>query len=227
MSGMSGSSRSRTAAAAAAAALALLVSGCASGGSGDSGAAPSPQSTYSAVVAAAEPTPDTDDFSVVEIQGIKIGAPQNWSIDKTGGLLCMRPPGQDSCGYGAVQVIPHVAENDPNDWPKKQFNKPDGWASDPTSCRSLGTADSGGAGVTGAEQLDVDNPQGLTQHADGLRSHHREWEVSCDNGDTFETRLWFLPESDIAVYVWSVDAQYSALYDEIAASMNTDDYKRD
>ncbi|GAA4890689.1 hypothetical protein [Streptomonospora salina] len=225
MSGTSGSPRPRTAAAGAA--LALLVSGCAGGGSGDSGAAPSPQSTYSSVVAAAEPPAATDDFSVVEIGGIRIGAPKNWSIDKASGLLCMRPPGQDACGYGAVQVIPHAAENDPNTWPAEQFDDPDGWASDPSACRSLGTAESGGAGVAGAEQLDVDNPQGLTEHADGLRSHHREWEVSCDNGDTFEVRLWFLPESDIAVYVWSVDAQYAALYDEIAESMNTDDYERD
>ncbi|WP_345558901.1 hypothetical protein [Streptomonospora halophila] len=225
MSGTSGSRRSRTVAAAAAAALALLASGC-GGGSGGS-AAPSPDSTYSAVVAAAEPPSTAAGFSTVEIQGIRIGAPKNWSIDKTGGQLCMRPPGQDSCGYGAVKVIPHVAENDPNKWPKKQYNNPDGWASDPASCRSLGTAASGGTGVTGAEQVDVDNPQGLTQHADGLKSHHRVWEVTCQNGDTFEVRLWFLPQSDIAVYAWSVDTRYSTLYDKIAESMNTDDYKRD
>ncbi|MUL42729.1 hypothetical protein FZ103_16390 [Streptomonospora sp. PA3] len=226
MSQTPGSPWSRTAAAAAAAALALLASGC-SGGSGDSGAAPSPDSTYSAVVAAAEPAPPAGGFTTVEIQGIKISAPKNWSIDKTGTQLCMRPPGQESCAYGSVLVIPHVAKNDPNKWPKKQFNRPDGWSSNPTTCRSLGTAEASNVPATGAEKLPVDHPQGLTKHADGLKSHHREWEVTCQNGDTFEVRLWFLPQSDIAVYVWSVDAQYSALYDKIAKSMNTDAYKRD
>ncbi|GAB3455057.1 hypothetical protein GCM10027570_35520 [Streptomonospora sediminis] len=229
MSGTSGSARSRTAAAttaAAGAALALLASGCGAGGSGGSDAAPKPDSTYSAVVAAAEPAPPSGGFTTAEIKGIKIGAPKNWSVDTTGGQLCMRPPGQDSCGYGSVKVMPHVAKNDANKWPKKQYNKPDGWASTPTTCRSLGTAAAGDVGVTGAEALEVDNPQGLTEHADGLKSHHREWKVDCENGDTFEVRLWFLPESDIAVYAWSVDTQYSALYDKIAESMNTDAYKR-
>ncbi|QBI52934.1 hypothetical protein [Streptomonospora litoralis] len=230
MSGTSGTARSRTAAATAAAAgaaLVLLASGCGLGGSGGSGAVPSPDSTYSNVVAAAEPAPPADGLTTVEVQGIKIGAPKNWSIDKTGGQLCMRPPGQGTCGYGAVQVIPHVAENDPNKWPKTQFDSADGWASDPSVCRSLGTAAAGDVPVTGAEKLEVENAQGLTTHADGLKSHHREWKVSCQNGDTFEVRLWFLPQSDIAVYVWSVDAQYSALYDKIAKSMNTDGYERD
>ena len=37
--------------------------------------------------------------------------------------------------------------------------------------------------------------------------------------------MWFLPESDVMLYVWSVDAQYDALYDEIAASMDTTAYR--
>ncbi|NYI95794.1 hypothetical protein HNR12_002071 [Streptomonospora nanhaiensis] len=222
MSGTSGSVRSSAAAAGAAVAALVLLTAC-GGGSGGSGGGPEPESSYSAVVAAAEPPP-AEGFTPVEVEGIKINAPKNWSVDNTGGTLCMRPPGQDGCGYGAIQVLPHVAENDPNKWPRKQYDAANGWASTPDKCRSLTTAAAADVGVAGAEKVPVDDPQGLAQHADGLKSHHRVWEVTCQNDDTFEVRLWFLPQSDVAVYVWSVDAQYSTLYDEVAASMDVTAY---
>ncbi|MDA8371959.1 MAG: hypothetical protein M0026_19120 [Nocardiopsaceae bacterium] len=235
MSGTSGRARFKASApwfgAVAAAVLMLVASGCGgddteSSDSSDSGA-PKPESTYSEVVPAAE-APAPDGFSPVEIQGVKINAPEHWSIDKADGRLCMRPPGQDACAYGALQVIPKVAKNDPNSWPKKKsaYNKADGWAAEPDVCRSLATAEAGDVGVTGAQQEEVPEPNQVTEHADGRKSHHRVWTVDCANGDTFEVRLWFLPESDVAVYVWSADTQYSALYDEIAKSMDVSDYKK-
>ncbi|MFC4562912.1 hypothetical protein ACFO4E_13690 [Nocardiopsis mangrovi] len=209
---------------AAAAAVALLAAGCGSADSGG-GDAPALDARYSEVVPAAQP-PAPDGFSPAEVEGVKINAPEDWNIDSTGGRLCMRPPEQDSCGYGSVQVLPHVAKNDENKWPKRgdAFNDAEaGWASAPGECRSAATAE-GGTPVTGAEI--VSPPNDLTEHADGLKSHHRVWEVTCENDDTFEVRLWFLPDSDVAVYVWSVDSRYAAVYDEVAASMDISDYKK-
>ena len=39
-------------------------------------------------------------------------------------------------------------------------------------------------------------------------------------------RLWFLPESDVLVYVWSVDQRYDSLYLTIAESMDVTEYKQ-
>ncbi len=50
--------------------------------------------------------------------------------------------------------------------------------------------------------------------------------MTCENDDTFEVRLWFLPESDVLVYVWSVDQRYDSLYLTIAESMDVTEYKQ-
>lgn len=200
-------------------ALMLLVSGCGSDFGGDG-----PEETYSGAVPAAEP-PAPDNLTTVNVAGVKIGAPEGWEVDKEGGL-CMRPPGQDQCGFGAIQVWPKAAENNPEDWPKKgnAYNKPNGWATFPNECRSLNTTGDEGVGVTDARQEDVGDEQGLVEHADGLKSHHRKWIVTCENNDTFEVRLWYLPKSDVAVYAGAVDPQYSTTYDAVAESMDVTEY---
>lgn len=200
----------------AAAAALLLLSAC-SGGSeaelqlGESGPLP-----------AAEP-PAPEEFATESIEGVSLQVPEGWQTQNEGGVLCVSPPGQESCGYGSVQLTPHAVEKHPQGWPGEDeaFSKEGGWAADTGSCRSLNTAASGGIGVEGAE-LAV---SGFTDHADGLTSHHSVWNVACVNGDTFEVRMWFLPVSDVLLYVWSADSQYSAVYDEIALSMDTSDYQ--
>ncbi|MBB4933665.1 hypothetical protein F4561_004485 [Lipingzhangella halophila] len=201
------------------AALMLIASGCGGGSGGDG-----PEETYSGAVPAVEPSAP-DDLVPVEVAGVKIGAPEDWEVDKDGGL-CMRPPNQDECGYGAIQVWPKAAENNPKKWPKKDaaYNKPDGWATEPTECRSLSTVDDTSVGVKEARQEDAGDEEGLVQHADGLKSHHRKWIVTCENDDTFEVRLWYLPQSDVAVYAGAVDARYSATYDAVAESMDVTEY---
>jgi hypothetical protein len=210
---------------AAAAAVALAAAACGGGGAPEGGEAAGLEGGYSEAVPAAQ-APAPEGFSGVDVEGVRINAPEDWAVDNADGRLCMRPPGQNDCAYGAVQVLPHAADRDPADWPKKgdAFNAEDGWAAEPDACRSAATAADGGVGVSGARI--TSEPNALTTHADGLKSHHRVWEVTCENDDTFEVRLWFLPTSDVAVYVWSADTRYSAVYDEIAASMDISEYKK-
>jgi hypothetical protein len=87
-------------------------------------------------------------------------------------------------------------------------------------CRS---AESAGEGRERIEDSNLSS-EGFTDHADGRTSHASVWEVTCRNGEAFEVRLWYLPQSDVAAYVWSVDPQYDEVYDAIAASMDVDDY---
>lgn len=231
MSDTSGRTRSRVssfpALAAAVTALTLVAAGCSgddsSGTSGDG----APTAAYSGVVPAAEP-PAPEGFSKAEIEKITINVPDGWATEKTDGALCMRPPGQARCGYGAIKVIPKVAENSPGKWPTKgeKYNSDDGWAPEPTTCRSLTTWEDGGVKAEKDAELHGWDGDGTVKLADGLKANRRVWTVSCENGDTFEVRLWLLPTSDIAVYAWSVDSQYASLYEKVATSMDTSDYKR-
>ncbi len=222
MSGTTGRARSTTGTSilvgAAAVALAFVASGC--GGSGGD----SPDESYSGAVPGVDP-PQPENLVTENVAGVKIGVPEGWEVDREGGL-CMRPPGQDECGYGAIEVWPSAAENNPQDWPKKDtaYNKPDGWATVPNECRSLNTTGEADVGIKDARQEEVGDADGLVEHADGLKSHHRKWIVTCENDDTFEVRLWYLPDSDVAVYAGAVDAQYSSTYDAVAESMNISEY---
>ena len=198
----------------------LALSACASEESGEAEL----ERGESGMMPAIEP-PGPEGFDNAEVAGITIDTPEGWVIQDEDGQLCMTPPGQSACAYGSVQLAPKQAENHPRSWPKKDdaFHDDDGWADDTDSCRSLNTAASGNIGVDEAT-LTSDHGQ-IFEHADGLKSHHSTWSVTCDNDDTFEVRMWFLPESDVLLYVWSADAQYSAVYDEIAASMDTTEYR--
>lgn len=167
--------------------------------------------------------PDPEGFSTVEIDGVSIDVPEDWEVQEEGGTLCVIPPGQSDCSYGSIQLTPNAADQHPNDWPAEgeaQFEE-DGWADATDNCRSLNTAASGNIGVSGAELTYSE----LMEHADGLKSNHSVWNVSCVNDDSFEVRMWFLPISDVLLYVWSVDAQYDQVYDEVAQSMDTTDYQ--
>jgi hypothetical protein len=203
---------------AAAAAALLLLAACSGGG----GSGAELQLGESGPLPAAEP-PAPEEFADQSIEGVSVKVPEGWGTQNEGGVLCVSPPGQEACGYGSVQLTPHAAEKHPQGWPGKDesFTKDDGWAADTGSCRSLNTAASGGIGVEGAE-LKVSD---FADHADGLTSHHSVWNVTCVNDDTFEVRMWFLPLSDVLLYVWSADSQYSAVYDEIALSMDTTEYR--
>ena len=178
----------------------------------------------SGMMPAIEP-PGPEGFDSAEVAGVRIDTPEDWDVQNEGGQLCMTPPGQSACAYGSVRLVPKQAANHPQDWPKKgdAFYDDGGWADNTDSCRSLNTAASGNIGVDKAT-LTSDHGQ-IFEHADGLKSHHSVWSVTCDNDDTFEVRMWFLPESDVMLYVWSADAQYSSVYDEIAASMDTTEYR--
>ncbi|MBR8744812.1 hypothetical protein [Nocardiopsis sp. MG754419] len=169
--------------------------------------------------------PGPEGYEAVEVAGVSIEAPEDWEIQNEGGRACLTPPGQSACAYGSVELVPRQAAGHPDGWPKKDdaFHDDNGWADDTDGCRSLNTAASGNIGV---ESADLASETGnVFEHADGLKSHHSIWDVTCANGDSFEVRMWFLPESDVLLYVWSVDAQYDALYDEIAASMDTTEYR--
>lgn len=203
---------------------ALLLAGCGSADSaGSPPPVPEPDTTYSGVLSAAQ-APAPEGFVPLNIEGVRINAPEGWEVDQGGGQLCMRPPGQSECGYGAIEVRPRAAERDPDTWPKKgdAFHKDDGWAADTSKCRSLTTAAAGDVGVRGAELNLIGD--GLTTHADGLKSHYSTWMVTCENDDTFEVRLWFLPQSDVVVYAWSVDQQYEGVYLAVAESMDVTEY---
>ncbi|MET9713568.1 hypothetical protein ACFW3Z_21825 [Nocardiopsis alba] len=203
-----------------AAAALLTLGACSSGGADEI----SLERGESGMLPAVEP-PGPEGFDNVDVAGVKIDAPDDWEVQNEGGQLCLTPPGQSACAYGSVRLVPEQAEKHPQSWPKKDdaFYDDDGWADDTSSCRSLNTAASGNIGVDKAT-LTSDNGQ-VFEHADGLKSHHSVWSVTCDNEDTFEVRMWFLPESDVLLYVWSVDAQYSSVYDEIAASMDSTEYR--
>ncbi|MBB6120765.1 hypothetical protein [Nocardiopsis algeriensis] len=220
--GRGGRARGVRAAGAAAATASLLALAACSGG-GSEGAEITLERGESGVMPGIEP-PDPGEYAAQEIEGVSIEVPEGWQVQNEGGTLCVSPPGQDACGYGSVQLTPQASTRNPGEWPKKgdAFNKEDGWGADTGSCRSLNTAASGGIGVSGADLKVAD----FTQHADGLKSHHSVWEVTCANDDRFEVRMWFLPISDVLLYVWSVDSQYSAVYDEIALSMDTSGYER-
>lgn len=203
-----------------AAAALLVLSAC----SGESSGEIELERGESGMMPAIEP-PGPEGFDNAEVAGVKIDTPEDWDVQNEGGQLCMTPPGQSACAYGSVQLIPKQAESHPQSWPKKDdaFYEDDGWADNTDSCRSLNTAASGNIGVDSASL--TTGHGNVFEHADTLKSHHSVWTVTCDNNDTFEVRMWFLPESDVLLYVWSADAQYSAVYDEIAASMDTTEYR--
>lgn len=209
-------------AAAAAAGLLLLAAGCGGGdgdGGGDgAGGAPSVEGAYTGAVPAASAS-----LSGTSFEGVAIGMPEGWSRSDGEGRMCMDPPEGDRCGYGSVQVYPKAAERDGQDWPAEgtAFNEADGWRSGDASCR----APDGEGQEPGGAELTVGQPE-VTEHADGLRSHHRVWEVECDGGASFEVRMWFLPESDVMVYVPAVDPAYGPVYDQVAASMDVTEYKK-
>ncbi|MFL1377841.1 MULTISPECIES: hypothetical protein [unclassified Nocardiopsis] len=211
----------RAAGAAAAAVSLLLLTACSGDSGGEGGEELGLELGASGVVPAVEP-PGPEGFTSQTVEGITIDMPEGWEIQNEGGVLCATPPGQAACAYGSIQLTPRAAQKNPNDWPKKgdAHAKDDGWADNTGSCRSLNTAASGGIGVSKAE-LKVSD---FTVHANDLKSHHSVWQVTCANDDTFEVRMWFLPISDVLLYVWSADSQYSAVYDQVAASMNTDGY---
>ncbi|PSK97469.1 hypothetical protein CLV63_108189 [Murinocardiopsis flavida] len=211
--------RFRWSAAAAFAVLALAATAC----GGEAATAPTPDSTYGGAVAAAE-APAPKGYRPAEIQGVKINVPDDWEAEEKDGRLCMRPPGEKGCGFGSVEVRPHAAKNDPAKWPRKgkAHEDKDGWAAAPDTCRSPGTMEKGDVGVAKAK-LDTG---GFTTHADGLKSHHAAWTVTCENDDVFEVRLWYLPQSDVAVYVQSVDSRFTKVYDAIAKSMDITAYKK-
>lgn len=223
MSARAGRARTFRILCAGAAAASLVVSAAACGGGGAAADPPTPESTYGGAVAAAE-APAPEGYEAARIEGVQINVPNDWKTEKADHRLCMRPPDQDGCGYGSLQVLPHAAKRDPAKWPKKgdAFRKKNGWASSPESCRSPGTFESGDIGIKSARKDTGD----FTTHADGLKSNHTVWTVTCENGDTFEVRLWFLPVSDVVVYVPSADARYTKIYDEIAKSMDVSEYKK-
>lgn len=156
----------------------------------------------------------------LDVDGVSIEAPEDWEVQNEGGTLCLTPPGQPACAYGSIQLSTGAADQHPQNWPLQgeAFSDDDGWADNTDSCRSLNTAASGNIDVESAE---LTNPGEFATHADDLKSHHSVWNVSCVNGDEFEVRMWFLPVSDVLLYVWSADPQHDQLYDEVAASMDT------
>ncbi len=201
-----------------ASALLLLTAACGGGGEAPEEARATAENAYSEVVPAAESS-----YTPTEFQGIAIDVPQDWAATTEGGTLCMTPPGGQACGYGAVQVLPKAAASDPGKWPKKgsAFNKEDGWTGGDKACLAPG-AD----GKKAQKAVFTVGKGELTQHADGLKSHHRVWEVGCEGGAAFEVRMWFLPESDVLVYVPAADPAYAKVYDEVAASMDITEYKK-
>ncbi|MDA2811479.1 hypothetical protein O4J56_12630 [Nocardiopsis sp. RSe5-2] len=210
-------------AAAAAAGLLLLAAGCGGGDGGDgggdgAGGAPSVEDAYTGAVPAASAS-----LSGTSFEGVAIGMPEGWSRSEGGGRVCLDPPEGGDCGYGSVQVYPKAAERNGRDWPAKgtAFNESDGWQGGDASCR----APEGEGQKPGGAELAVGPPE-VTEHADGLKSHHRVWEVECDGGASFEVRMWFLPESDVMVYVPAVDPAYGPVYDQVAASMDVTEYKK-
>lgn len=190
--------------------------------------APSPDSTFEDVMPATE-SPPPDGFDSVDFQGIRVDVPTDWAVDEGDEALCVGPPDQEECRFGAFLVLPQAAERNDEDWPAEHFDDDDGWAAEPEECRSYGTATEPEDDAVPVDEADLatedfgEHP--APDHDDDVRrSNYRAWSVTCDNDDTFEVRLWYLPQSDVAAYVWSVDEQYSSIYTTMAESMNIDDY---
>ncbi|MFV2197623.1 hypothetical protein [Nocardiopsis sp. LOL_012] len=206
-----------------AAAAAVLVLGACAGGGSEGGTAGGAEMVLGQSGSMPPVAPsDMEVLVPTELSGIALGVPEEWEARQEGGALCVIPPGQPDCAYGSIRLVPHAAENHPQGWPGKDesFNDENGWAAAPDECRSLNTAASGSIGVREASLS-----HGFFDHADTLTSHHSVWTVTCANDDTFEVRMWFLPLSDVLLYVWSADAQYGAVYDRIAESMDTTNYQ--
>ncbi|MEV2279075.1 hypothetical protein AB0I72_26175 [Nocardiopsis sp. NPDC049922] len=215
-------SAARTVAGVAAAAAALTVlAACSGGGGGDGG--PEMALGDSGLMEGVAP-PGPEGFTPVEVAGIAINAPDGWDVQNEGDSLCMTPPGQEACAYGSVQLVARAAANQPQGWPLEgeAYREDEGWAAAPDNCRSLNTAASGDIGVEGST---LSESGFFEDHADGLTSHQAMWDVTCVNDETFRVRMWFLPISDVLLYVWSVDAQYEEVYTQIAASMDTSGYR--
>ncbi|WP_017570108.1 hypothetical protein [Nocardiopsis halotolerans] len=206
--------------AATAAGALLLLTACSGGGGG--GEAELVLGESGVLPGAEAPAPEN--FATESIEGVSIKVPEGWQTQQQDGALCVSPPGEATCAYGSIRLVPHAAERHPENWPAEgeAYKQDDGWAHNPDTCRSLNAAASGGIGV---ETSEMTLTNAFTDHADGLTSHHVVWGVTCANGDTFEVRMWFLPISDVMLYVWSADPQYSSVYDEIAVSMDTTEYQ--
>lgn len=209
--------------AAAAAGMLLLAAGCGGdggddGGDGGGGAAPSVEGAYTGAVPAASVP-----LSGTEFEGVAIGMPEGWQRSDGQGRICMDPPEGERCGYGSVQLYPQAAERNADGWPAEgaAFNQAGGWNGGGATCR----APDGEGQSPGEAEMTVGSPE-VTEHADGLRSHHRVWRVSCDGGASFEVRMWFLPESDVMLYVPAVEPAYAQVYDDVAASMDVTEYKK-
>lgn len=198
----------------------LAVAGCGADDVADtSHAAPEPDTTYSGVVPAVEQDP-LEESGAASVDGVRVEVPDDWDVEESNGSLCAQPPQHSDCAYGALLVIPEVSDEMPGGWPADDFTDADGWAPrGEDGCRSADAA--GGSVDSGDAELTV---QGFTDHADGRTSHHSVWSVDCANGEDFEVRLWFLPQSDVAVYVWSVDPGHNQAYDAIAQSMDVTEH---
>lgn len=188
--------------------------------------APVPEDTYGGVMPAVQ-APLPEGFDTHGVEGIRVAVPEDWEVQEPDGALCALPPESEDCRYGAFYVFPHVSERQNDEWPSEHYDEEKGWAPDTGRCRSRATAADGDE-KTDDHELIVDNAFG--DHPDpaaddGLRrSHYRVWNVTCKNDDTFQIRLWYLPESDVAAYVWSVDSRYEDVYTEMAESMDVTDY---
>lgn len=202
------------------AAVLVAATGCGAGEATDtSQPAPEPDTTYSGVVPPVDTNP-LEEAGSADIDGIQVRVPDDWEVGESDGSLCAQPPEHSECAYGALLVIPEVSDQMPGGWPADDFTDADGWAPrGQDGCRSADTA--GGSVDSGDADLTV---QGFTDHSDGRTSHSSVWSVDCDNGESFEVRLWFLPQSDVAAYVWSVDPGHDQAYDAIAESMDVSEY---
>ncbi|GAB3498541.1 hypothetical protein [Nocardiopsis coralliicola] len=203
---------------AAAAAVLLLSAGACGADEEPEAPAAEVDNSYAGVL----PASDTS-YSPTEFHGITINVPKDWAASTGGNRLCLTPADGDDCGFGSVQVFADAAKHHDASWPKKggAFDRENGWTHGKGECRAPGAE-----GKAAKKAAFTVGKGGLSEHADGLKSHHRVWNVACDGDASFEVRMWYLPESDVLIYVPAADPAFGEVYDEVAASMDITEYKK-
>ncbi|GIH72029.1 hypothetical protein Mth01_42820 [Sphaerimonospora thailandensis] len=172
--------------------------------------------------------------------GMKMTLPAGWHLSEVSPLVaCVESPNtRGSIGPWDLPCPPDSltvsVKSGPNDWPGPKLDYPIPWQ---LSIRSPCLA---GGGVT--QVLDDEaakyNPAGefalyemndfhwktgkltTVKLADGRRAAYRSWRMGCERGRHYTTKAWYLPVSQVALYVLSQHPEDAEGHDEVIASLD-------
>ncbi|PRY02103.1 hypothetical protein [Allonocardiopsis opalescens] len=206
-------------------AVALLAAGCQAGGgeappqaggSAAPAAAPSPDASFTGRMPAAS-VPPPSGYREQQFQGIRVAVPEGWAAEESGGNLCLAPEGRSGCGFGALAIMPSVAER-ADGWPAEGLDEADGFARDNERCLAEN------AGDREVDDSEI-SARGFTAMADGRTANFREWTAACEDDGEFVSRLWYLPVSDVAFYLAAADPAHTDTYLTVVESADLTSYQ--